>query len=556
MESLPPRRAAQRRRSPEHASLNNSPPRTTARAASPIDSHSLPSQTVCADDAESQKEQVPAESETLGTDGEVKKCWICFADSTEDTAETSPWRDPCPCALVAHEACLLDWIADMEAPNNRRTQQRGFGPPKIECPQCKKEITLVRPRSLVVDAVRRIERAGLQLTTPGALTVLFGLLYNGSMAWGVHTIYAIFGTEDGSRILQPLVMNAIRPRLDLDTATGRDLGERLLGGALSYLAHWRLYVGLPLITPAIILSRTNFADSVLPVLPVLFFATQSSSPQDTLDFGQWPPSAGLAFSVLPYLRLAYNFYYQKVWAPKEKQWLSEIQPRARDGDAEAAVDEPPVDGDDDGDENVVEVRIDGGLWEEWEDEDLNEERPEGLAAGEDAQQPPPIHFQDAREAAHAEPLPDIADAQELQQQRPLPAADQQNQDGAHQPHRPQNRIAGAGPRRLSFSPTDIAETFLGSLVFPTIAGLSGQLLKFVLPQPWTTRYSLVGGTRVRFFASGLLQERWGRSLVGGCLFVVLKDCIMLYVKWKMAQMHRQRKVVDYQGTRRPRASLS
>ena len=46
----------------------------------------------------------------------------------------------------------------------------------------------------------------------------------------------------------------------------------------------------------------------------------------------------------------------------------------------------------------------------------------------------------------------------------------------------------------------------------------------------------------------LLQEKWGRSLVGGCLFVVLKDAVMLYARWRMVEMHRKRRVVDYVKT--------
>ena len=45
---------------------------------------------------------------------------------------------------------------------------------------------------------------------------------------------------------------------------------------------------------------------------------------------------------------------------------------------------------------------------------------------------------------------------------------------------------------------------------------------------------------------GLLQEKWGRSLVGGCLFVVLKDAVMLYVRWRSAKMHKERRVLDVQ----------
>ena len=106
---------------------------------------------------------------------------------------------------------------------------------------------------------------------------------------------------------------------------------------------------------------------------------------------------------------------------------------------------------------------------------------------------------------------------------------------------------------LSFSPTAIAETVLGALLFPTLAGLSGELLKLALPRSWTSPgpsniYVPVGnaGSLIgRLPAKGLLQEKWGRSLVGGCLFVVVKDCVMLYVRWKMASMHRERRVVDF-----------
>jgi hypothetical protein len=35
-------------------------------------------------------------------------------------------------------------------------------------------------------------------------------------------------------------------------------------------------------------------------------------------------------------------------------------------------------------------------------------------------------------------------------------------------------------------------------------------------------------------------------LVGGCLFVVLKDAVMLYVRWRSAKMHKERRVLDFQ----------
>ena len=105
----------------------------------------------------------PAESNT-----EPRKCWICFSDETEDTPTSSEWRSPCPCSLTAHEACLLDFVADLEAPQNRKST----GPPRIECPQCKAKITIARPRSLVVDGVRAVQRATARFIIPFTVVTL------------------------------------------------------------------------------------------------------------------------------------------------------------------------------------------------------------------------------------------------------------------------------------------------------------------------------------------------------------------------------------------------
>lgn len=471
----------------------------------------------------------------------MKKCWICFSDSTEDTPETSPWRDPCPCALVAHEDCLLDWIADMEAPNNRRS--RSVAAPKIECPQCKSEIKLARPKDWIVEGVRGMERLGAQVVTPGALAVVTGTLYHTSMLWGVHSIYAVFGADDGIRILRPMILNVVRPPLELNTSTPRDVGDRLLGLAVDHLVHWRLYVGLPLITPMLVLSRTTLADSILPVLPVLFFATQTHSPQDTLDFTQWPPSASLAFAVLPYLRLAYNAYYKRVWGEREQQWLREIQPRLNQSQNEADDNADNANDAEDAD-NVFEVRLDTNIFEDWEGGDEEDEMPDLAAVPVEAvpaaapQQGDREEFHEAVQRAedivneapgeHAEPVENPAGPGARPQEPAVAAPD----DAAVPPPAP-------GERRLSFSPSTIAETLLGALLFPTIAGLSGELLKLALPTRFT-RASRSGG---------ILQAKWGRSLVGGCLFVVVKDAVGLYVKWRMARMQRDRRVLDYRGPR-------
>lgn len=91
--------------------------RSSSFSAASVDSQTLllNSHKVNADEKQT---EAPQQSATTAPqqqeDEEPRRCWICFNDETEDDATTSEWRSPCTCSLVAHEKCLLDWIADME----------------------------------------------------------------------------------------------------------------------------------------------------------------------------------------------------------------------------------------------------------------------------------------------------------------------------------------------------------------------------------------------------------------------------------------------------------
>lgn len=545
MASLPQQSQAPRRSSPGSDSRTaHSPPAQTPSA------RSEDSQTIFVNtppnEASDNQAQPPAQDATATAaqptnpddDPNVKKCWICFSDSTEDTPETSPWRDPCPCALVAHEECLLDWIADTEAPKNARGN--GLAKPQISCPQCKTEIKLARPRDVVVEGMGAIERLAVRATTPAALSLLVNVVVQGSFAHGMHTVYRIFGSRDGVRILQPLLRTYWRPWFDFNLPP-RQVLNMLVHRMLYEAQHWRLYVGLPLITPLLIASRTRLADSILPVLPVLFFATQAHSPATSdLDFTSWPPSASMSFAVLPYIRAAYNHVYDRLWAAKVKQWDLEVQPRSTQPDQGNAGAQPANAGGQvpaEDDDNVFEVRIDGDIWNDWNEDVVAEqaERPNDQQRQEMLNNAPAPPQQPPQEAGNeaADPPPNIAD----------------NRPPAIPQAQPAAQPAG-GERRLTFSPTAIAETVLGALIFPTVAEISGNLLKLALPTSWTAPGQVATttgwfGSKMRPGTKGLLQEKWGRSLVGGCLFVVVKDAVVLYVKWRMAQMHRERRVLDY-----------
>ncbi|KAF2473427.1 uncharacterized protein BDR25DRAFT_282963 [Lindgomyces ingoldianus] len=458
--------------------------------------------------SQSQKELTAAPQ----PDDEPRKCWICFNDETEDEPTSSEWRSPCPCVLVAHEKCLLDWIADMEAPSSRRRAGGGRG--KILCPQCKAEIKVVRPRSIVVDLVRTVERFTGMMLLPGFFIVVGSAVYSTATLLGTHAVYEVFGIEDGAQILMPIYESPT-------------MHQSIVARAMDHLRlNWRLDLGLPLIPTVLIASRTTLADSFLPFLPLIFFAS-SGRPQDEMMPFQWPPSAAFTIAALPYIRGVYNAYYERVWLPKEQRWLKEIQPRAGDTDGNNGADndnagdqieEVLEDGDDDAVIEAVELEVDFDLFGDWNNG--------GAADNNAAEENPPVPI--ARG-----PAPPLH----------APPQDVDVQDAAPAPNVPGRRNRIRRERNMQFSTTSLADTILGALIFPSIAAAVGEVLKHALPKSWVTKPA--DGK-----VTGFLQARWGRSILGGCLFVGVKDVVMLYVRWKMAQNHRKRRVEDYDRSKK------
>ena len=558
MASLPQHRpATQRQTSPpvEEASHQEEATRNSSFSAASVDSQTLLLNSPSAHAAETgppQQHAAPPQQ-----DDEPRKCWICFADETEDDATTSEWRSPCTCSLDAHEKCLLDWIADMEAPTNGRRAGRQAN--KILCPQCKSEIRVERPRSVIVDSVRVVEKAMGTLLLPGVAFVTGTALYSTLTLAGTSTIYAIFGTQDAARILAPLYQV---PAPDMPSSLAIRLVDHLRH-------HWRLDIGLPLIPAVLVASRTTLADSFLPFLPLIFFVSSGQPGDDMLQL-QWPPSAAFSFACLPYLRGFYNAYYDRVWAPRERRWLKEIQPRAGtednldngDGDIQfefGEVHDHDHDHDDEHDhdhvhdhhdhdhdhhaEEVIEVEVDLDIFGDWNN---------GGAAHN--------HNDDIIEPAH--PL----EAPPLDNQERVPQAEQGAAPAPDIPAQPRQRVHRE--RGIAFNTNSLMDTILGALIFPSIAASMGELLRITLPVSWVTpprgvtTTSWLGGwlgagamQGGKGRSTGFLQTRWGRSLVGGCLFVGMKDMVMLYVRWKMAQNHRKRKVLDHDESKKGRGGV-
>lgn len=146
------------------------------------------------------------------------------------------------------------------------------------------------------------------------------------------------------------------------------------------------------------------------------------------------------------------------------------------------------------------------------------------------------------------------DGEPIQDPPPPP---QQNGDNADAPdlqdNAPEPPEAELFEFRHNISSAALASTVVGAIFMPSIASTVGDLLKLALPFRFTTKPLLQ--SRWRFggaegSATGLLQEKWGRSIVGGCLFVVLKDMALLYCKWKKARDFGKRRVLNDERRRR------
>ena len=550
MASIPPQPAASQRRSSPSEQTSYPPSGLSRTSSRDVTTTSVESQPVLLNNPESkQSEPQPSQDPATASaappaeEPDVRKCWICMGDETEDTPMAGVWRSPCPCALTAHESCLLDWVADMEAPSSSRNTVTSS---KVQCPQCKNEIVLSRPRNPVVKGVNLLERVAAYAVAPGVITVVSYTISQACETHGINTIYSLFGPDDGDRILRPIL-----DRKPIFTGFREPLISHAKHVAERFSQNWRLDIGVPLIPAILVVSRMSFADRFLPMLPVIFFATQVDTP-DSIDLSQWPPSAALSFAVLPYTRSIYNAYYERVWSKKEQEWIKEVQPRLgqnSNDNGNGNAEPPPNDN-----EDVLEIDLGGvdddegvgggGFFDGWNGGGAIEEvvQDQNTPQRAPAVNAPPENAEGLADAAAAA----AAGADQRHQQGPQnqqnPQAEANQQGGRNNPQQPRRR-----EQRLRMSLMSIASKFLGALLFPTISSSIGKLLHLSLLQSpltrgWVTAPIVAGKPK----PTGLLQLKWARSLVGGCMFVVVRDAVMLYVRWRQAKAHQNRRIMDYE----------
>ena len=378
---------------------------------------------------------------------------------------------------------------------------------------------------------------------------------------GAHTIRTLFGDVDAAPILQSVSQNPIHWNRVEQEAVARF--PDIFRPVLREWRGFRVEAGLPLIPAALILSRTKHGDFALPFLSILFFAMHPfERPIEQTDYWRspilpWPPTAAFTVVMLPYIRGLYNEGMERLFGEQERAWAKEVRPRlgSEEGnETDGAVDHEHEQTDEDSDvEEVLRIEVDLGMDEEDDQEQGQREgQPDAAAAptddnqehGQEQDQPPPAediaHALDAVQEENVQPPQDQQQAQEPQQegQQPNQEAEQQPQQ-PQQPERRHNIDIG-----LFTAAYNILDTAFGAMMFPTVAAASGEILKVVMPRSWV---SLPPSPKegLRSIPTGLLQTKWGRSIVGGCLFVVLKDAVRIYSRWRMAVSYRERRVKDY-----------
>lgn len=81
----------------------------------------------------------------------------------------------------------------------------------------------------------------------------------------------------------------------------------------------------------------------------------------------------------------------------------------------------------------------------------------------------------------------------------------------------------------------VSNSLVSALTLPGVCFVVGEALRVAVP-----------GSRQQ----GILRQQWGRSLVGGCLYVVMKDVVRLYAKHRKVQALSNRRVKNVKRTRR------
>ncbi|KAF3767041.1 hypothetical protein M406DRAFT_337917 [Cryphonectria parasitica EP155] len=526
------------------------------------------------------------------TDPSLRSCFICLQNAGE--TPNTVWVNACPCTLEAHEDCMLRWIAEHERESTK----------PLRCPACKGKIKTVEPRDRFIGIRDHLHKMYSRMTPAILLGILTGCSMAGSSYYGMLSICVFAGPGPAmgwlglgkalaDRRLNPGVpwyrwragwdfcfrfwlLHFIAPALLIQKALPPQLIDFMTVPASVFVSPFLLGYGVSLVLRDDMPQWPPSPAWVMTVLPWVSFSYNRIY-HDLFGAYERRLNQALRGRSLPNEELPA--------AEGGRQQVDVAPDNGGDGGGAAAAAAAAAEaedegyfaqalrvgnavlnmiGDDNNDEEVVaeiELHIGPGEDEQAAIQELQEELNE--IAGGDGDGLVVIQEEPAAEAEQQDQQPvreanggdenDAADPPPPIRLEPRAGNDQQaannNNDGHGAPaadnnnnrnnnnnndnQAPEEPIREA--RGTSTTLTDLVNGVVSALTFPLVCWGAGVVLNYTLPSPWVTR------TYTRP-ATGLLQEQWGRSLVGGALYIVARDMVNLYTKHRRVQVRKHRRV--------------
>ncbi|KAI0025414.1 hypothetical protein F4780DRAFT_328899 [Xylariomycetidae sp. FL0641] len=357
---------------------------------------------------------------------------------------------------------------------------------EIKCPVCKTPIVVTERYDAAIQLSNYLNRKFSRWSPLILLGFAASGALVGSSVYGATAIHAFAGPEATISFL--FKSNQLRG----GNATLYEIMRRVVLGPQLEPTLNLLHVGLlPFIAPALVLNRLNVnLEDILMFPATILYATFSPA----ADLLAWPPPPQRALALYPAFKAAYYRAHRALSTRLEKRWAAQSLRQLSENGAGSSsnahyVAEAPTPNEDAAAPNH------GGGGGGFFDFELEIEL--GGGGGE----------QDV----------DVDDPAEQRREQ------QRNR-----------ALDSAGTSPFNF--------LTGALLFPGVCYGAGELLRAMLP-------SRVVTARPGLAPTGLLQLRWGRSLIGGCLFVALKDAFFLFVRYRQIMNRPYRRIKN--SDRRP-----
>ncbi|KAK0621624.1 hypothetical protein B0T17DRAFT_534638 [Bombardia bombarda] len=532
-------------------------------------------------------------------------CYICLQNDI-DEPEHREWVSPCPCTLEAHESCFLEWVANQEQQRDGISRNG-----RLKCPACQAPITLIEPRDILVDLHNRLYRHYSHVSPILLVGFFTSSSVAGLAFYGLNAARMFAGPDDIATWLTGSVTSGRMFGLNF-WAVGKGaaqsnftvlakIGVLALIGPTLVISRWLPWFGNFISVPISVLSGVALAarDStltwppspewVITIFPLVHFsynflyydmfgkleqrlnqvlrgrapaAAEQPPALPRADAGGAEAAAGEdAEAVIAAADAAVEAARPAEYRGVVGMFLDLVRGLVLpDGhiqvEVQVAVD-PDVIRDDDHNQDIgpfVEIEwpqhrheqeqhgVAGQIQGQNDDvgaaavpaDNNNQDQPRQ----QEIQIPPPLdqpaENQDINNNPDGAPAPAPAPAPQAPPEQPVVA----------EPPPPANNDVPPPPPPGSLSFRQFMNHTCTSLLLPTISYGMGEIIAHLVPAAW------VAPPRYRRAPTGLLQMRWGRSLVGGCLFIVLRDAVRLYVKYRRAEVKQHRKVKNV-AKRRP-----